>query len=711
MRQRLAVTPLVGLLMIGVLVAFPPSHTRTAPTAAAGPPAAVARDLASAATIRRDRFGVPHILAESEEAAAYAHGYATAEDHLSALARLLLRAKGGQAAVFGDAFVEEDLRVRQLGIWDTAARRFDDMPPHMRAILNGYAAGYNAFLSAHRSDAPAWAEPASGIDILAHCRAVLLMNFALDLRPWRAAAEAAKTSAPSVGSNMWAIGRPLSQSGRGLLLANPHLPWQGAYVFHEVHLTVPGVIDISGGTPIGFPVVTIGFNERLGWSHTVNDRDSDDVYELSLDEEGGARYAYDGAWLPIASRAVSVQVKTGDRIETREHTLLSSHYGPIIRVTGRKAYAYKSPNLGLVDFLTEYNAMAKARSLAEFRAAVNMQQLPMFNVGYADREGNVWYLFNARIPIRPPGYDWTGVVPGATSGTEWFTVYPVGELPQLLNPPSGYIQNCNDSPWYANLRQGVERGPFAAYVAGDSVSWRGRHSLGILDAARELTLDAVKRHKFNTEIAVAPRVKAELIAIARAAGDGLLHDAAQVLDAWDNRADAGSRGAVLFLAWWGEYLRAAAPPFRVAVNRADPTGTPTGLGDVVRALDALTRAAADTRKRYGALDVTWGQIHRLRRGTLDVPIGGTDLAFQTVSYRPDRDGAFVAAGGDSYVMAVEFTDPPTAYSVMAYSQSSNPKSAHYSDQSALYGASAYKPAWFAERDIERNLERRYHPGR
>src|SRR5215208_4083941 len=138
----------------------------------------------------------------------------------------------------------------------------------MQGILDGYAAGYNLYLSKQREQksAPEWASPISGVDVLAHCRAVLLFDFSLDLRPWRLSAD----REPGFGSNMWAIGRGRSQSGRGILLANPHLRWGGSDIFHEVHLTVPGKINVSGATLIGFPVVTIGFNDHLGWSHTVN---------------------------------------------------------------------------------------------------------------------------------------------------------------------------------------------------------------------------------------------------------------------------------------------------------------------------------------------------------------------------------------------------------------------------------------------------------
>src|SRR5262249_41137757 len=152
-----------------------------------------------------------------------------------------------------------------------------------------YAAGYNRYLTRHRADMPEWATPITGVDVLAHCRALLLLDFALDLRPFN------ETRAPGA-STMWALAPSLSQSRHAMLMANPHLGWSGPDLFHEVHITVPGVVNISGATFIGVPVVTIGFNDVLGWSHTVNRFDADDVYQLTLDASH-ARYKYDGRWL------------------------------------------------------------------------------------------------------------------------------------------------------------------------------------------------------------------------------------------------------------------------------------------------------------------------------------------------------------------------------------------------------------------------------
>jgi acyl-homoserine-lactone acylase len=688
--------------------------------------------LASQVTIRRDTFGVPHILAQTEEAAAYGQGYAAAEDHCRTMGRLYLQARGELAAHFGERFAEDDFKVKQLHMHQGAAEGYARMPPWVQRILDGYAAGYNRYVAQHRAELPDWVKPASGVDILAHGRRVMLLEFSMDLRQLdKINGKVVKLPGSldwdlSRGSNMWAIGKERSASGKGLLLGNPHLGWGGSQIFWESHLTVPGKINAYGTTLIGGPGVSIGFNENLGWSHTVNLHDSEDVYELTLDPKDHQRYLYDGSSVPLRKEEISIQVKTDAGLVTRKKDLYWSHYGPVLKWNGDRAYALKSSNMDEYRFAEEWNRMGKARNLAEFRSALDMQALPMFNICYADKEGNCFYLFNGRFPARPAGYQWEGVVPGNTSATEWSHILPQSRLPQLLNPPGGYVQNCNSAPWYTNARQIIDRHQFPNDLTPNFNSLRTQLSLEMLEGDGKITLDKVLRYKFNTKLLLADRVKPDLIKIARDhTVDGVsLDEAAKVLEAWDNTAARESKGALLFVSFWMKYGKAAAKPYAQPWDERAPTSTPSGIGEPETALQALAAAVKELRQKFGSLSVAWGDVHRLRRGKMDVPMGGfiseyqRDFrgdrfgdfgAFRVISYEPGKDGKMVARGGDSFILAVEFTSPPTAYSIVAYSQSDDPRSPHYTDQSVLFAAEKWKRAWFTEADIARNLERAYQP--
>jgi acyl-homoserine-lactone acylase len=351
----------------------------------------------------------------------------------------------------------------------------------------------------------------------------------------------------------------------------------------------------------------------------------------------------------------------------------------------------------------------------------------MFNVCYADAAGNCFYLFNGRFPDRPRGYRWDGVVPGGTAATEWSGMLPQARLPWLLNPPGGYVQNCNSSPWYTNLKAPIDRRQFPDDLTPNFNLLRQQHSLVMLDGDEKLSLADVLKRKYAMKLLLADRVKDDLLKLARGQTvDGVdLNEAVRVLEAWDNTAARESKGGLLFTECWEGYCKAVgvatpadvAKLYRVPWDEAQPAATPVGIRNEAAARAALAGAAKGLKAKYGKLDVAWGDVHRLRRGKLDVPIGGyadqgrgVDFGpFRVIGYADARDGKRVGVGGDSYVFAVEFTTPPTAYSICAYSQSSDPQSPHHADQSALFAREEWKRAWFTEVDIAKNLERSYRP--
>jgi acyl-homoserine-lactone acylase len=708
--------------------------------------------LARQVTIRRDKFGVPHILAQSEEAAYFGQAYASAEDHVLVMARLYLKARGEEAAYFGDAFADADFAVKQLHIWDGAKEGYARLAPWVQRILDGYAAGYNRYVAKHRSQLPEWVKPATGIDILAHGRRVVIVEFTMDRGilkelgyksaslpnqkgEWSVVSgknhHSPLTYSPLTmgGSNMWAIGKGRTASGKGILLGNPHLPWSGHHIFYESHVTVPGKVNLYGCTTVGSPGITIGFNDNLGWSHTVNLHDSDDIYELTLDPKNKDHYLYDGKSLPLTKEELTIQVKTDAGLVPRTRAVLRSHYGPTKKTLGGKALAWKSANFDEYRFVEQWNLMGKAKNLPEFRNVQDMQSIPMFNICYADKDGNVFYLFNGRFPDRPQGYKWDGIVPGNTSATEWSRMLPQSRLPSLLNPPGGYVQNCNSAPWYTNLNKTIDRRQFPDDLTPNFCLLRQQLSLQMLHGDRPVDLAKVLKDKYATRLLLADRVKDDVLKLTKFKADDEpeLDQAIEVLRTWDNSVARDSKGSLLFVQFWKNYCQLCKRPDReewyrklyaIPWDERRPAETPSGIGDMEAARKALNAAVREMKKTYGKLDIVWGDVHRMRRGNVDVPISGfTDEggfpvefgAFRIIRCDPDRDGKFKAVAGDSFVMAVEFTSPPTAYSISAYSQSSDPASPHHTDQSVLFADEKWKRVCFTEEDISKNLERSYQP--
>lgn len=683
-------------------------------------------DLASKVTIRRDTYGVPHILAETEAAAAFGYGYAAAEDHVLLIGRLYLKARGEEAEYFGEEFAESDLLTKQLRVHEGAAAAYATMQPWFQRVLDGYARGFNRYVAQHRAELPGWVKPITAVDVAAHAHRVVVVEFCMNLRQIQKLNEdldgkkvssnpASSTRfAAEVGSNMWGIGSGRSENGNALLLGNPHLLWSGSHTWHEVHTTVPGKINFMGAALAGLPGAGLGFNEHLGWSHTVNPHDCDDIYMLTIDPADPGRYLYDGGSLPFSKETIAVNVKGPDGVQRVQREIYRSHFGPIVAMKGGKAYAFKSPNFDDYDFMQQWYMMTKTTSLEEFRNVLDMQAIPMFNIGYADADGNCFYLFNGRFPDRPDGYDWSGIVPGNTSDAEWTHVLPQRRLPSLLNPRGDYIQNSNSAPWYTNLNEIIDRTAYPSYLSPPGNSLRTQLGLEMIEADDSMTLDEVMKYKFNTKLLLADRVKRDVVNIARnRTFDGIeLNGAVDLLDSWDNTASRESVGSVLFVTFWSKYLEQANPTYAVPWEERHPASTPYGIGDPDAALAALSAAVREMNQNFGRIDVRWGDVFRLRRGDVDIPLGGQtgDLgAFRVIWFQADKDGKMVARGGDSYVFAVEFSDPVRAYSVLAYSESDDPKSPHYTDQTKLFANEQFKPAWFSEADIARNLSRSYHP--
>jgi acyl-homoserine-lactone acylase len=713
---------------------------------ASAPTTPAARD--RPAEIRRDTYGVPHITGPSERAVAFAHGYATAEDHGPELARLFLRARGEQASIFGEKFLTDDARIQIFGIHRIAAERMPSLPPHIRGVLDGYAAGYNQYLREHPDRMPAWAAPIAGVDVLAHCRAVLLLDFTLDLRGWRDPKPARAPAGPTAesreasvavnpvdpvkpvdpldrvepvdpfdrkGSNMWAIGRGRAEGGRGLLLANPHLAWNGSQIFHEVHLKVPGAIDVYGATLIGFPVVAIGFTRDVAWSHTVNAHDSQDLYKLERDRAQPGRYRFDDGWRELTTATARVRVKSGDSVQTVEIPYLVSHYGPVFEQDPDTTIALRSASLDVVEFIETWNRMGKAKSVAEVRQALDLNGLPMFNVAIVDRAGHIANQYAGRIPRRAADVDWSGVVPGATRDTDWRGLHTMADLPHLVDPTPAYVQNCNDPPWFTNLHARLDPLRYPTYLRiGGGLGLRGQRSLQLLEGDSRISLDEVVRYKHDVHVLAADRVKADLLAraAAEAASDPSLADAVAVLRAWDDTLGADSAGAVLFVRWMEEYGKRTRQVYAEPWQEAQPLATPRGLGDQAAAVTALKTVAAAMQKEYGRLDLPWGAVHRLRTGKIDLPLAGGSGqlgVFRVLFFRRDQDGKMAAAGGDSYVLAVELGRTPVAWSVLAYSQSADPQSPHAADQAPLFAAGRMKPVSFTDAAIAAHTTRRYSP--
>jgi acyl-homoserine-lactone acylase len=372
----------------------------------------------------------------------------------------------------------------------------------------------------------------------------------------------------------------------------------------------------------------------------------------------------------------------------------------------------------------QFLKMMRARSLEEWKNAMRIRARVTSNFTYADRAGNIFYIWNAALPLLPhPVGDDLAAVPAKKMSDMWTKYVPFDSLPQVLNPPGGYIHNENSSPHYTNVRRPVDLKNAYPNFEPPELSLRSQLAIQLIGGDEKLGLEDVIRLKHSYRMLTADRVKPDLVAAVKATNPtDDVATALALLEKWDNTSSPDSRGSVLFEEWWATYSGLRRPErqlypeekrFAKVWTPDDPFNTPLGLADPARAAESFTTAVGEVVKRYGAVDVAWGEVHRVRRGKVDVPVGGcgNDLGcFRVIGYQRSEDGKLVAGGGDGWILAVEFSDTPRAVSVLAYGESRIPTSPWFSDQAEMFAKGELKPVAFAEKDVEAQAVVRFRPG-
>ena len=664
------------------------------------------------AEILWDTYGVPHIFAKDRNALAYGFGWAQMENHADLMLRLAAQARGTAAELLGGDYAEEDRWVWTLDLYNTAQRAFDAQPADMKAHLVAFTDGINAYAKANPTligDSVRAVLPVKPVDILAHLNRVLYAFFLAsparardDTRAWQ-----------QRGSNAWAVAPKRSASGHTLFLQNPHLPWADAFTWIEAQYVAPGV-NLSGAALVLAPVLEIAFNDNLAWTHTVNTQDGQDLFELTLSGDG---YLFDGAVRPFETTSHVVRVKQPDGT-LRDDTVRvrRSVHGPIVAEKPGKAVAMSLVGLhgpALAGAVPQWWDMGRAKNFTEFLAAIRPNQISGQNITYGDRDGHIMVFYGGNSPVHGMGNRqlWAGIVRGDTSATLWNSLHSFDELPKTVDPPSGWVQNANDPPWWATFPVQVKPSDYPSYIASRVMAFRPQQSAKLLDSDSSITWDEFLRYKNSTRMEMADRLLDDLIPAAKSAANGA-GDAAGILERWDRSADNDSRGAVLFTQWWSEYTRRmrGRSPYAVPWNEDAPRTTPDGLADAAVAVAALAAAADTVAARYGSADVAWGAVNRLRRDGVDLPgngAEGTYGVFRVMGFsKRDPDGKNAATGGTSYVAAIEFGSPVRAVSLIGYGNASRIGSKHRTDQLGLFSRKEFKPVWRDRRDIEKHLEKR-----
>lgn len=698
--------------------------------------------VAARVEIVRTDHGVPHIFAQDLEAMGFALGWVQSEDWGDAAAVNLVKARGTYASHVGHDSIDDDFGARID--YARAVETWPLLDPDTRAVYDGFAAGIRHYVRLHPDRFPPWMEPDfTGLD--AHAREMQswsrgdAASFLRALRrregdtdgrgnaqaagtpsATRAGDATARSAAAGAfaldGSNAWAFAPSRSASGHAMLLRNPHLSWDAGY--YEAHVIVPGVLDFYGDFRIGGAFGIIGgFNRRLGWATTNNYPEYSQVYKLAADPSDPQRYVLDGRSHALQERRTTVEFRTwSGSVGTETRSTWWTPYGPVIHRSDAWIYVLKDPRDGEWRRGEQFLRMMQASTFEEWLHVMRARAHPSSNFTYADADGHIAHLYNARLPLLPHPPTGDTAATARTRADIWQEYVPFDDLPLYLDPPGGYVQQANDTPDYTNLNVPMDRDTMPANLPAPRLRPRSQLSLELVDGGGQLSLEDMVELKHSPRMLVAERVVDELLDAVRATRPhGEVADALRALEGWDRTAAASGRGGVLFAIWADRYEETidTARFYREPWTPERPMETPRGIGSPREAVAAFAWAAEHMRARGWAYDVPWGEIHRVIRGDVDEPVSGcppTLGCFRALSFAEQPDGRLAANRGDGWVLAVEFGDVPRAYSVLAYGESNQPDSPWFDDQATMFAHGQMKKVSFTREDVERNAVRRYRPG-
>ena len=642
-------------------------------------------------TIYRDGFGIPHVVGESEEAVMYGFGYAQAEDHLEDMIVNYLTATGRLSEFFGEKYVSTDYKTKALKIPDHVYKyRSEQISDEVYKLIEAFAEGVNSYIEEHKDELPKWIQ-----NYRVKPEDVIAWGYYMALARSLGIAEEELKGVKTLfeESNEWAIGKSRTADGSVILLADPHLPWTGMNRWYEAHL-VGGKLNVYGATFYGIPFIVIGHNDRIAWTLTRNGPDLADVFIEKLNPENHRQYLTENGWEFVKEETIEIKVKTATGYKVVKKKAYYTRHGLVVEYKPEKntVYSIALESWGNIAMLEEMYRINIARNLAEFKKALEIQGIPLWNILYADVEGNLYYVYNARIHRKSEKYDHKKPRPGWEADAQWGEIIPFSELPQIENPEADFIQNNNVMPWFTTINPGMNPEDYPSYLVNRNAEMndRGRRAFEVLANATNFTLEDAMALATDTLILKALELKTVIIEeYGKALKEGRslsreVEEAIEILKKWNCRADKEEAGMTIFHIWYYFYL---------------------GSKD---SLEALQKTVDYMLEKYGRVDVKWGEVHVLERGGRLYPLdGGTKLlpALWMATGPLREDGVMVCDSGSSFTMLVVLKeDMVTAYTLLPYGESENPDSPHYDDQAPLKSQAKLKKALFDLEEIKRICE-------
>ncbi len=713
--KRIGLGLLILVVLTGVALAiWEPMSVEDA----AAPP-----DREYSARIVRDDFGVPHIFGKTDADVAYGVAYAHAEDDFSTLQEVTAMTRGRMATLNGADGAPIDYVAELIDIQGTVERKYDGLPEDVRALLDGYASGLNAYAKEYPEEVKlSKLFPVNGRDIAAGFVLRSPFFFGLNGPIQRLTANeplpkeggpnlSGKTEKKSIhplskdklitpvgpdpdenGSNAYAVSPNRSPDGKTRLISNAHQPLRGNVSWYELVVHSEQGWDFAGANFPGSPFPFLGHNKYLGWTNTVNRPDLIDIYKLTLNQTR-SQYQYDGAWKSLEKKRVWLKIKFGPFVIPYPQIVYRSVHGPVI-MNDEGAFAIRYAGMDQLDMLTQYYRINKAKNFEEWQAAMSGQGVPATNFVYADAKGNIGMFYNAMFPDRAEGFDWRTVLPGNTSEAVWQKTLPFTRVPALINPASGYVMNANNTPYVAaGPGDELKRETYSPLMGiEDDQTNRSRQSIYLFELALEdgkITDEELRELKYDTAYMKA----------------GYAEDWMGKIAALDLTDSPELAKAQKLLASWDWDLEGKSPADALALMTLRPANKAHyQRGIVPDPREILQETVDHLTKYFGKIDPPMGDVLRLRQGNVDLPLdGGNDTIRASTLWDIEEDGRLSVRHGDSFIQFVEWDNAGnvTSRSIQPFgAATTRPKSKHYTDQMQFFVDHKLKPVWFDPAELE-----------
>lgn len=656
--------------------------------------------------IVRDEFGIPHIYAQTDAEVAYGLAWANAEDDFTTIQEAYLAGNAMLSNYIGLKGAAADFITQFIGSKNLIEEKIGNISEDYMAVVEGYSQGLNAYAS-NNPDKVLYKKlfPITPKKMLMYSQLQLFISN--EGAYWAGRILNNDTQDDFLdqnltGSNVIAMNSSKTTSGETFLAINTHQPLEGPTSWYEVHLNSEEGTNIIGTMYPGTPNILIGVNEYLGWSHTVNYPDKTDVFKLRMKNK--RKYIVDEEEYELEKLKAKITIKVLGIPIKINRKYFKSIYGPTLK-NKSGYYSIRTPSLFHIRALEQWWRMGKSKNFSEFYNNLKMKELPGFNIGYADKYDTIFYMSNGIIPKRAEGYNWKGIVPGDTKKTLWTEYHNIEDLPQVIQPESGFIYNANHSPFKStsadenpNEKNYNENMGYERYDNN-----RSTRLIELIESYDKISYDDFKDIKYDNSFPSKFNynfMDISIIETLKLQAENDLFELLDIIQKWDRKTDIDSQGAGIYGVLYYQLVR----NYRNEIQKNNKTVSKEIL------LSALADTKAYIINNFGSIKITLGVFQKLVRGDKELPIWGLPDVITAMSSRPYKDGKQKVTQGESYIGLVRFNENgPILESIISFGNSDNPDSEHYTDQMEKYSKFQTKKMTFDKNIIYSQAKKIYNP--